>query len=176
MKQISTALMGAMLAGLVLAPGCAGTAADLLAYDNIIAAADQVKVGVQAYDAAIKADTARGQAEMFETLRKSILIVVKAPSAASQPGGDADALADRIVASMRQHLANYAEQKRRRAELHAVTMDNLDYIIQVCRNGKDFVIYRSDIAEQWKQYLQATARARIKPIGENTSNTGGGAQ
>jgi len=175
-KQISTALMGAMLAGLVLAPGCAGTAADLLAYDNIIAAAEQAKAGVQAYDAAIQTDIASRKAEMFEALRNSILIAAKASATASQPGGDADALADRIVASMRQHLANYAEQERRRAELHAITVDNLDYIIQVSQDGKDFVVYRSSIAEQWKRYLQATARARIKPVTNNTNNTAGGAQ
>ena len=120
-------------------------------------------------------DAARRQAEMLRALRESILIVAKVPSAASQPDGGADALADRIVASMRQHLANYAEQERRRAELYSATIDNLDYIIQVSQNGKDFVIYRSNIAEQWKQYLQATARARIKPVTTNTSNAGGGA-
>jgi hypothetical protein len=162
-----------LLAG--LPAGCAGTAADLLAYDNIIAAAQQAKIGVQAYDTAVLTDTARRQAEMLRALRESILIVAKVPSAASQPDGGADALADRIVASMRQHLANYAEQERRRAELYSATIDNLDYIIQVSQNGKDFVIYRSNIAEQWKQYLQATARARIKPVAINTINAGGGA-
>ena len=163
-----------VLAG--LSAGCAGTAADLLAYDNIIAAAEQAKVGVKAYDTAVRADTARRQAEMLKALRESILIVVKAPPAASQPAGGAEALADRIVASMQQHLADYTEQERRRGELYAATIDNLDYIVQVSRNGKDFVIYRSDIAEQWKQYLQATARARIKPVTTHSSNAGGGAQ
>jgi len=174
-KPISTALMGVMLAWLALAAGCVGTAAHLLAYDNIIAAAEQAKVGVQAYDAAVQADTTRRKAEMLKALRESILIVAKAPSAASQPDGGAEALADRIVASMQQHLTNYTEQERRRAELYAATIDNLDYIIQVSQDGKDFVIYRSNIAEQWKQYLQATARARIKPVTTNTSNAGGGA-
>ena len=175
-RLIRTGLAALALACLATTAGCAGTAADLLAYDNIIAAAEQAKVGVDAYDAAVRAETSRRQGEMLKALRESILIVAKAGPAAGQPGGDdAEALADRIVASMRQHLANYAEQERRRAELHAVTMDNLDYIIQVCRNGKDFVIYRSDIAEQWKQYLQATARARIKPLTTQPTGAGGGA-
>jgi len=174
-KPISTALMGVMLAWLALAAGCAGTAADLRAYDNIIAAAEQAKIGVQAYDAAVQADTTRRQAEMLEALRGSILIAAKASPATAQPDEDAEAMADRIVASVRQHLANYAEQERRRAELYAATIDNLDYIVQVSQDGKSLVIYRSSIAEQWKQYLQATARARIKPVTTNTSNAGGGA-
>jgi len=173
-KPISTALMGVMLAWLALAAGCVGTAAHLLAYDNIIAAAEQAKVGVQAYDAAVQADTTRRQAEMLKALRESILIVAKAPSA-GQPDGGAEALADRIVASMQQHLTNYTEQERRRAELYAATIDNLDYIVQVSQDGKSLVIYQSSIAEQWKQYLQATARARIKPATTDTSNAGGGA-
>ncbi len=161
--------------GMIVMGGCAGTAADLLAYDNIIAAAQQAKIGVQAYDTAVQADTARRQADMLAALRESIIIVAKASPAASQPAGDADALAERIVASMRQHLANYAEQERRRAELYAATVDNLDYIVQVSQNGKDFTIYRSNIADQWKQYLQATARSRIKPVTTQPSVAGGGA-
>jgi len=174
-QLVRTGSLITALACLTLSAGCAGTAADLLAYDNIIAAAEQAKVGVQAYDAAVRADSARRQDEMLKALRDSIIIVAKSSSSTSQPDEDVDALADRIVASMRQHLANYAEQERRRAELHAATIDNLDYIVEVARKGKDFVIYRSGIATQWRQYLQATARARITPVTTQPTSAGGGA-
>jgi hypothetical protein len=162
--------------GLMTITGCAGTAADLLAYDNIIAAAQQAEIGVKAYDTTVQADTAQRQTEMLKALRESILIVAKASPAASQPSGGADALADRIVAAMQQHLANYAEQERRRAALYGSTMDNLDYIIQVSQNSKAFVLYRSNIADQWKQYLQATGLSQIKPVTTQPSIAGGGAK
>ena len=77
---------------------------------------------------------------------------------------EADALSQRVVKAMQGHFANYIEQERRRDKLYRVTMDNLDYIIDISRQGKDFAIYRADVSAQWKAYLQASMRSRIAKV------------
>jgi ABC-2 type transport system permease protein len=56
------------------------------------------------------------------------------------------------------------EQERRRQALFEPTVDNLDFIVQVCQQGRQFAIYRADVSAQWKTYLEATARARLRKV------------
>jgi hypothetical protein len=149
-------LLAVLLVGCLVVGGClgAGTASDLLSYDNIAVAAQEARKGVTALDTAVQADTAKGQVAMLEALRQSIV----------QSGGAADQ-ADRIVAAMKVHLANYAEQDRRRQMVVGATQDNLDFILELCEKGKQFTLYRASVSEQWKAYLAATANdvRRVEP-------------
>lgn len=154
--------LAAMLMTLILFVGCgAGTAYDVLAHDNVIAAALEAKKGVEAFNETVIADTAARRANLVKTVGNG----VKA-TALAQAVGDkqAEALAQDVMAELTRHLNNYAEQERRRANLFEVTIDNLNYIIQISEQGKKFALYRADIGLQWKQYLESSARDVIGSI------------
>lgn len=140
--------------------GCAGTSADLLSYDNIQAAALEAQKGVAAYNNAILVGEQQKQAEVLKALGDTIIL----QAGKNLTPEDAAKLAGRVVTAMTLHMSNLAEQDRRRQAIYEPTMDNLAYILTVCEQAKQFVLYRADIAQQWKVYLQATARAKIKPI------------
>ena len=155
MQRTMKRLLAVLLVGCLVVGGClgAGTASDLLSYDNIAVAAQEARKGVTALDTAVQADTAKGQAAMLEALRQSIV----------QSGGAVEQ-ADRIVAAMTVHLANYAEQDRRRQAVVNATQDNLDFILEICEKSKAFVLYRADINLQWKNYLQTLPRKPVEDL------------
>jgi len=143
----------------VLTGGCtAGTATELLTFDNVIGAAQEAKKGVVAYDQAVRTSDAKRQAALMASLGRDVRAIAVAEK---MPEADADALAQRVVKAMQGHFANYLEQERRRDALYRVTVDNLDYIIEISRQGKEFSIYRADVSAQWKAYLQASLRNQI---------------
>lgn len=143
-------------------PGCkAGFTYDVLTHDNVIAAALEARKGVEAFNTAVIADTAHRQEQMLQAVSDGIKALAQEQAIDAE---QAEALAQKATASLRGHLANYAEQERRRARLFMVTIDNLDYIIQISEQSKKFSIYRADIGVQWKQYLEASARTAIGSI------------
>jgi nicotinamide mononucleotide (NMN) deamidase PncC len=147
-----------MSIGLVYLGGCtAGSSAVLLSYDNIQAAAQEVQKGVAAYDTAVKADEAKLQAQVMAALNADILTLAQKQLSPA----DAKALADRVTLSMTVHLANFTEQEKRRSAVYSATLDNLQFILDICESGKNLELYRSNIDEQWKQYLAAQARAKL---------------
>ena len=147
--------------------GCyAGTSADLLSYDAIQAAAVEAQKGVEAYNATVLADAQQKKGEILKALGATVALVASETSTPEE----AASLAARVVASMQTHMANLEEQERRRQNVYEVTRDNLEYIVGVCEQSRQFVLYRSSISEQWKEYLQATARARL-PVMETPQPT-----
>jgi len=144
----------------LLVAGCAGTAAEMLTYDNISAAAIEAQKGVTALDQGLQGDQAAKQQEVTTAIAKDVTAIAQK----QLPEADAKALGDRVAAALTTHLANMAEQDRRRREVVEPTLDNLAYILQVCKQGKDFVLFRSSVATQWKSYLEATGAAGIKKI------------
>lgn len=147
---------------IVLLSGCgAGLTHDLVTYDNVIAAAVEAKKGVEAFNTTVIADTAIRQEHMLQAVGNGIK---EQAQEAAFNAEEAEALAQGVVDSLRTHLANYAEQERRRAHLYEVTMDNLNYIIQISEQGKTFSIYRADIGVQWKNYLEFSARNAIGSV------------
>ena len=155
-------LMGLLLPVILLITGCgAGSAYEVLTYDNIIAAAVEAQKGVDAFNQTVVADTARQHEQMLQAVGVGIRDI--AEQQALDPE-QADALADSVVASLRVHLANYAEQEQRRAKLYEVTRDNLAYIVQISEQAKKFIVYRADIGAQWQQYLESTSRSAIGSI------------
>lgn len=150
---------------LVMLGGCgtAGLTHDLLVYDNIIAATTEAKRGVEAFNETVQTDTAKRQEQMLQAVGTGI---TKLAEAEAIDQTKAEALAQSVMASLRTHLANYTEQERRRAHLFEVTMDNLNYILQISEQGKSFSLYRADIGVQWKQYLESSAYEAIGTINE----------
>lgn len=145
-----------------LLSGCgAGVTYDVLTHDNVIAAAVEAKKGVEAFNASVIADTAARQDHMIQAVGTGIKTLAQEQAMDEE---QAEALAQGVMASLAGHMANYAEQERRRAKLYEVTMDNLNYIIQISEQGKKFAIYRADIGIQWKQYLESSARDVIGSI------------
>jgi len=148
---------------LVFMTGCgAGLTADLMTYDNIIAAAKEAEKGVNAFNEAVITDTAHRQKAMLDALARGIKETAAQEKILNSE--QADAIAQRAVTLLTGHLANYTEQERRRSKLYAITIDNLRYIIQISEQGKKFAIYRADVGEQWKQYLEASAKDYIGTI------------
>lgn len=154
-------VLGLLMVALLSGCGTAGVTHDILAYDNIIAAAREAGKGVEAFNEASIADTANRQEDMLQAVGDGIKGLAQDQALTPE---QAKALADGVVQSLKTHLANYAEQERRRAHLYEVTMDNINYIIQVSEQGKSFSIYRADIGVQWKQYLESSARSAIGSI------------
>lgn len=156
---IAVLLLALLAAALAACGGCgAGYQTDLLTYDNIILAATESARGVGALDQAIQASDAKRKAAMLQALGESVVVIALQEG---QTPEAAKAGADRIVAAMTTHLANYAEQDRRRRVLVETTVDNLAYIVEVAEAGKQFALYRADIGAQWKQYLDVVAKKRL---------------
>jgi Tfp pilus assembly protein PilP len=146
---------------LVMVAGCsAGTSADLLTYDAIEASARQIQAGVTAYDASVQADQAKMRQQIVTALGDDVLEIAQKQMTAE----DASKLRAAVIVKMTEHLDNLSEQDRRRREVYEPTMDNIAYILQLCEQGRQFTLYRSSVEQQWKTYLQATARANIKAI------------
>ncbi len=154
-------ILGLLLLGLFAGCNTAGLAHDLLAYDNIIKAAVEARKGVDAFNATVVVDTAHRQAAMIQAVSKGIVDLAQ-DSAIDEEA--AKALAQAVTEKLITDLANYTEQERRRAHLYEVTIDNLNYIIEVSEKGKKFSIYRADVNQQWKDYLESTARSAIGTI------------
>lgn len=146
--------------GCTLTP--AATSADLLTYETISAALREVKVGVQLYDQTVRSDSQARQEEMFRALEQSVLIVAGGPSSQpDSPRPTPEQYAAEITAAMRKHVANYAEQDRRRQALYAATVDNLEFAAETAERGRQFSLYRADVSEQWRRYLDAAGRAKV---------------
>ena len=147
---------------MVMFSGCgAGMTHDVLTYDNIIAAAKEAKVGVDAFNEAVIAESVNRQEQLIKSVGDGIRTLAQEQAIDAE---QADALAETVVASLKGHLANYAEQERRRAHLYEVTIDNLDYIIEISGQGRKFSIYRADIGVQWREYLESSGRDAIQSI------------
>ncbi len=156
-KFIVGLLMLVMLAGC----GQAGEAYQLSLADNVIAAAEEAIKGVDAFNQTVVADTANRQEHLIQAVGDGIRKL--AQDQAIDPE-QAEAMAQGVTDSLRVHLANYAEQERRRTHLYEVTIDNLKYIIQISEQGKKFTIYQADIGTQWQDYLNSTARSVIGSV------------
>jgi hypothetical protein len=147
---------------LFMVSGCgAGLTYDLLTHDNVIAAAVEAKKGVEAFNTTVIADTVVRREYMLQAVGDGIKELAQAQAIDAE---QAKALAQSVVAGLKVHLANYAEQERRRTQLYEVTIDNLNYIIQISKQGKSYSLYRADIGIQWKQYLESSARDAIGSI------------
>ena len=142
--------------------GCnAGTSADLLAYDNITAAADSVIASVDAYNKASKFSTERLQAEFIKSMQKDAYDIALSNDETAE---SAKILADKIAANLSVAISNFAKENETREKLYSVTMDNLLYIKEVSQQGKDFSIYRSNVSEQWKSYMNAQKRTELESV------------
>ena len=143
--------------------GCAGTSADLLAYDNIEAGATEAKKGLVASNEALVSAYAKQEAAYLTALEKDIENIALSKDETQE---SAKVLAKTVVDALRKNLVEKAKEEQNRATLFNVTMDNLNYVIEVCQQGKDFSIYRSNVSAQWKAYLNAQGRAKLGKVGE----------
>ena len=158
MKKIIVALVMLMFIS-----GCstAGSTYNVLLHDNVIAAAQEALKGVDAFNATVIIDTAARQEHLIQAVGDGIKALARDQEITPE---QADILAEGVVNSLRTHLANYAEQERRRSRLYEITVDNLRYIIQISEQGKKFTIYKADIGVQWQDYLNSTAKSAIGSI------------
>jgi len=139
--------------------GCqSGTTYEMLVHDNVIAAATEVQKGVDAFNETIVTDTEKRQNAMIDAIGQGIKDVAQDNALDEE---QATALALKVTGVIRQHLANYAEQERRRREIYEAITDNLLYIIQISRDAKQFILYRADVDEQWRAYLDSSLKNYI---------------
>lgn len=160
MKRFVTCLLLLLVGTTGGCLGQAGLTTDLLTYDNIGASATEVKKAVVTYDTAVQALDVKRQNAMLKLVEQGIaksLVGQVSPKEAAE-------IAAAAVKDLKGHLANFRVEEQRRAKLLEVTMDNLDYIILLCEQGKKFAVYRADISAQWKQYLEASAKKYISPV------------
>ena len=147
---------------LVMLAGCgAGEAYQLSLADNVIAAASEALKGVEAFNETVIVDTANRQESMIQNVGEGVREVAQDQAMDDE---QAAALVQSVMNSLRVHLANYAEQEHRRAHLYEVTVDNLKYIIQISEQGKKYTLYRADIGEQWRAYIESSALNAIGTI------------
>ncbi len=159
MRKLITGLV--VCCGLCMFVGCggAGTAYDMLTHDNVIAATVEAQKGVVAFNTTVQLEMAARQRAMVAAVGRGVRIVAESQAIAPD---QAAALAAKVVESLNAHLQNYDEQDRRRVELFEITMDNLNYIIQISEQSKKFALYRSDIGEQWKAYMESSMKNLIR--------------
>jgi len=143
--------------------GQAGSTHDLLTYDNVIAAAGETGKAIVAYDTAVQVLDAKRQEAMLKLLEQGIV-----DSLVGQVAPDeAAVIAAGAVGSLKTALANFRVEEQRRAILYEVAMDNLGYIVMICKQGKKFTVYRADISAQWKSYLESSMQNYITPMPED---------
>ncbi len=149
-----------LLLMMVLIGGCGskGLTFDLLTYDNIIGATQEARKGVDALHLTVQTDTAHRQEDMLNAVGAGIRKLAENESITPE---EAEVLAAAVTESLRGHLANYREQERRLAKLYGITVDNLDYIIEISERGRKFSLYRADIGQQWREYIETSARDAI---------------
>ena len=156
-----TWIVGLLLMVLVGGCGSKGTTFDLLTYDNIIGATQEARKGVDALHLTVQTDTAHRQEDMLNAVGAGIRKLAENESITPE---EAEVLAAAVTESLRGHLANYREQERRLAKLYGITVDNLDYIIEISERGRKFSLYQADIGQQWREYIESSARDAIGGI------------
>lgn len=154
-----------LLLMVVFVGGCGekGLTFDLLTYDNIIGATEEARKGVDALHLTVQTDTAHRQEDMLKAVGAGIRKLAENESITPE---EAEILAATVMESLRGHLTNYREQEQRLARLYGITVDNLNYIIEISKRGRKFSLYRASIDQQWKDYLETSARDAIGTIGE----------
>lgn len=142
--------------------GCqAGESAELLTYDSISAATAEVRKGVTAYD---ESTAIAVQQNMDAMLAKLGDVVEQAVLENDMTAEQAADVRQRVSASLKGHIQNYIESERRRHELREAILDNLAFIDETCEQARQYVLYRSNVSTQFRQYLQATRRSQIPAI------------
>ncbi len=153
-----TWIVGLLLMVLIGGCGSKGLTFDLLTYDNIIGATQEARKGVDALHLTVQTDTAHRQEDMLNAVGAGIRELAENESITPE---EAEVLAAAVTESLRGHLANYREQERRLAKLYGITIDNLEYIIEISKRGKSYHIYAADISEQWRRYIEVSGQEAI---------------
>jgi len=145
--------------------GCAtaGLSAELLSLDAISRANQEAIEGVGLYDQALAEAAARDHREYLAKLGAD---VAKIALSKDETPESAATLAAAVSAGAAKHYAAQAEDARRRRKLFDVTMDNLAYGIEVAQDVRAFILFRSNVARQWKQYIAAVTAGRYAPKAE----------
>lgn len=138
----------------VLIVGCAGTNAQLLAFDTIAAAADQAKIGVSDYDKSALESSLRAKEAWGQAMQASVKnLALEAGMSDEDAKGEAAA----FMAQLNKALANFQKEEERRAKLFNITMNNLSLIISIAEQAKEFELYRSSVGAQMKAYIKAVS-------------------
>lgn len=150
--------------------GCgAGTSYELQTFDVMEDGLGRTKVGVEAFYVSLKKETAQKQEEVINASGQSLYLAIKDTLANSgKTPEEIEALAAKqqvlFVGRLTKKLNDLAEQERRNDNIYGDVMDNIDTMLQLCADTKKFVIYRSDIQAQWKEYVLSTSRAKFKSV------------
>lgn len=140
----------------VRSAGCstAGSAAQAKAFDNITAAATETAKSVRDLQTGILARAIEDRETAMNALATEILKV------AAVNRDDQAASAQRVADRLRALLGRLDEDERRAKLAADIAGDNLSYIQDVAKKGRDFEFYRASIEQQWRDYLGALALAR----------------
>jgi len=157
--------MKALFIGSLFVLGCllggctAGTNTDLLTYDNISASVKETRTGVGALVASINNSDNKVREQLADGIAQSVATATEHSSLSAE---DKVKLIEAVRSQVSIKLGDILEQEKRKAKLVEAINDNLDYIDELCRQGKDFTIYKSDVNAQWKSYLQAQAHKQLE--------------
>ena len=133
--------------------GCsAGSAYELMANDVIIATSTEVHESLVAYDVAIQELFEKRQKVVWDKLERDL---IKLALSNDETPESAKANAEYLTTAAQKDLGVILTDDRERQAQFETASDNLKYIIEISERIKDFVLYRSNVSEQWKQYLQA---------------------
>jgi len=150
--------------------GCgAGTSYELQTFDVMEDGLGRTKVGVEAFYVSLKKETAQKQEEVINASGQSLYLAIKDTlNNSGKSPEEIEALAKKnqldFIKRLNVKLNDLAEQERRNDNIYSDVMDNLDTMLQLCADTKKFVIYRSDIQAQWKEYVLSTSRAKFKSV------------
>lgn len=145
--------------------GCyaATVGVDLQGYDVIQQAAAEARRGLEAYDLMARSQALRDRDNVLAGLQGDLADLIAEvrddPNSALH-----DAEPARLVSVLDAKLADLAEQERRRQAWYAATSDNLEFVIETAGKQRNFALYRADIEEQWRAYLQSEARSRLAAL------------
>lgn len=153
-----------ILLPLVLLAGCAGNAYEMLAADTISASATNVKTGVTALVTTVSSDTAKDEAAVANEVGDAVVLAYNKGKTSTQPAIDPAVMKAAVAVAMQDRIGKILEQQKRLSALTAVISDELAFIQQNCQQLKDFVVYRSNIDQQWQSYLKTVAAGKLSAL------------
>lgn len=154
-----------ILLPLVLLTGCgAGPAYEMLTADTISASATNVKTGVIALSTAVSTDTAKDEAAVANEVGDAVVLAYNRGKTPTQPAIDPAVMKAAVAAAMQDRIGKLIEQQRRQSALMSAILDELAFIQQNCQQLKDFVVYRSNIDQQWQLYLKTVAAGKLSAL------------
>lgn len=144
--------------------GCnAGTTYELYGMDAIVLASQEAQKSLIAYDEFARSATQERKEVLYNHLREDLKKIALSNDETPE---SAKVLADAVVKGFKENLEVIESDDQRRQKNFDTARDNFLYVQEVADRIKSYAVYRSNISEQWKQFIIAQGNELVKERNE----------